>query len=523
MKSIGNKSRTTNTVLNFVSSLGGQFLTILLQFIVRTVFIQTLGRSYLGISGLFSNILSMLSLAEMGIGNAILFKMYKPIAEDDHRRISILMAFYKKVYRYIGLVVVILGVCLIPLLPFLVKGYSSLAELHINAVFIYILYLIETASSYFFFAYKSAIIKADQKAYLVTLVQYFTTTLASILQIICLYVYSNFTVFVFILIARTIGQNILTAMLANRLYPYIVDKPEGEISKQESLSIFKDCGALFLFKLNQVVIKATDNIVISAVIGLEMVGLYSNYYILYTTVNTFFNRVFDSVVHSLGNLHVESETKHEYDIYEAANFVTAILGGTAGVGIYVVADELVSTWIGPDWILATPFSLLMGIETFTLAFRKVIGRYRNSMGLFQQAKWRPLAGMLINLIVSIILANTWGICGVLVGTIVADWATYMWFDPLIIHKYGFNGKYHVRRYYYKFLKYFVITCAIGFMNSHICSQLLIGHGWISVISHSVLCAVTVPGILLILHCRTTEGKYLIKVLKRYFNRFVNTK
>ena len=237
-------------------------------------------------------------------------------------------------------------------------------------------------------------------------------------------------------------------------------------------------------------------------------------------INTFFNKVFDSVVHSLGNLHVESESKHEYEVYEGANLVTAILGGTAGVGIFVVADELVNTWIGSDWILAAPFSLLMGIETFTLAFRKVIGRYRNSMGLFQQAKWRPLAGMLINLIVSIALVNVWGICGVLVGTIVADWATYMWFDPLVIHKYGFKGKYHVGRYYYKFLKFFVLACAIGFIDNVICSRFFIGHGWMSVIVHAIICAVTVPGIILVLHYRTPEGKFIIRISKRYLNKFL---
>ena len=452
-----NKTRTTNTLLNFASSLGGQFFQVLLQFVVRTVFIATLGKSYLGINGLFSNILTMLSLAELGIGSAILFKLYEPIVKKDHSRIVMLMDFYKTAYRVIGAFIFVTGLCLIPFLPYLIKGYEKLDALHINAVFIFILYLMQSASSYFFFAYKSSIIKANQKGYIVNIVHYAASVAGSLLQIACMYMFRNFTLYVVILIVQSIGQNIVTAVIADRMYPYIKKKAEEKMSKEEAVGIFKDCGALFLYKLNQVVIKATDNIVISTFIGFEMVGMYSNYYIFYATINTFFNRIFDSVVHSFGNLHASSSSKHEYEVFEGANLVTAVLGATAGVGIFVCSDEFVRVWIGEDWLLAEPFSLLMGIEVFTLAFRKIMGRYRNAMGLFQQAKWRPLAGMIINLAVSIMLVNIWGVCGVLAGTIIADWSTYMWFDPLVINKYGFKNTFPIRRYYYKFLRYFLIT------------------------------------------------------------------
>ena len=514
------RSRTTYTVLNFISSLGGQFLSVLLLFVVRTVFISTLGKSYLGINGLFSNILSMLSLAELGIGSAILFKLYEPIAKNDYTRIQILMQFYKTVYRFIGFVILVIGIFLVPFLPYLVKGYEKLAALNINAVFIFSLYLLQSASSYFFFAYKSAIIKANQKGYIVTIVQYVATVIGSIAQIICLRILGSFTIYVIILILQTILQNVFTAIAANKLYPYITIQPEKKLSKSEAVGIFKDCGALFLFKLNQVVIKATDNIVISAFLGLEMVGVYSNYYIFYNTINTFFNKIFDSVVHSLGNLHASSSTDHEYQIFEGANLVTAILGATAGVGIYVCSDELIRVWIGADWIIPFPFAILMGIETYTLAFRKILGRYRNAMGLFQQAKWRPLAGMIINIIVSIGLVNVWGVCGVLVGTIAADWSTYMWYDPLIINKYGFNNLYSIWRYYLKFLKYFGIACSIGYIDYLFCNQFFTGYGWTSVMIHAMICAITVPAIFVLLHSGSAEGQYIIKLIKQYRNKLL---
>ena len=214
-------SRTKNTLYNFLTSIGGQLITILMQFIVRTVFIQTLGKSYLGINGLFSNILSMLSLAELGVGNAILFKLYKPLAEKNEKRINILIKFYKKVYTIIGVTVAVIGVCLIPFLHLMVKDYDKLSLLGINAVFIYSIYLFQSISSYLFFAYKSAIVRADQKEYVLNVISYVFTIVTSIIQIILLKTVKNFELYVFVLVISTILQNTVNAHIANKLYPCI--------------------------------------------------------------------------------------------------------------------------------------------------------------------------------------------------------------------------------------------------------------------------------------------------------------
>lgn len=506
------KSRTTNTILNFVSSMGGQLLAIIMQFVTRTVFIATLGKSYLGINGLFSNILSMLSLAEFGVGSAILFKLYDPIANNDHQRIAVLMKFYKSAYRVIGLAVTILGVALIPFLPKIISDYDRLEALNINAIVIFLLYLLKTVSSYFFFAYKSALIKANQKEYLVNLIGYVFTIGAAIIQVICLYVFRDFIIYVTILILQVIGQNICCAILANRMYPYIKNEPRESLEKKEVFGVIKDCGALFLYKLNNVVLKATDNIVISMFLGIEMVGIYSNYYILYTTLNTLLAKVYNSVSHSLGNLHTDQKLGHEYEIFKVVMLITAILGGTAFAGIFVCSDELVKVWIGDEWVLQSPFSLLMGIEIFTLAFRLALSKYRSTMGLFQQAKYRPLFGMIINLIVSVALVNYLGISGVLIGTIVADWTTLMWFDPIIVHKYGFKEQYPVIGYFFRLVKYILFAGVIACIDYFICKNFIVGYKWFSVIIHALICGVTVPCGMLLLNINTEEGRYLYHLL-----------
>ena len=508
-------SRTLNSVLNFTSSIGGQLLNIFVQFAVRTVFIHTLGKSYLGIGGLFSNILSMLSLVEFGVGSAILFKLYEPLSKHDEKRINILMHFYKKVYFYIGLVISGIGICLIPFLRFLIKDYDRMAGLNINVTVIFLMYLFKTVSSYLFLAYKSSIIKADQKEYLVNLVTYLVTILAAVVQIIMLLIYPKFELYVTIAILQVVFQNLTCAYLANKMYPFIKVKSSEKLARSEVIDITKDCSALFLYKLNGVVLKATDNIILSAVCGLEMVALYSNYYVFYTSINTLFSKVFNSISHSLGNLHTTHNIKHEYEIYEVINLLAAILGGTAGVGIFVVSNTAINAWIGEEWLIAQPFSMLMGIEVIGLALRQPMNKYRATMGLFQQAKYRPVAGMIINLVVSYALVSKWGICGVLVGTIVADWTTVMWYDPIIIHKYGFNDEYRPSRYFLKIAKYLAIIFSIGAADYLLCVRVINGEGWLYVILYAVIVMITVPTVMIGVTASSDETKFVIDKIRGY--------
>ena len=504
-------SRTTNTIYNFTTSIGGQLLSILMQFVTRTVFIHTLGKSYLGIGGLFNNILYMLALAEFGVGSAILFKLYDPIAKQDHHRIAILMKFYKNVYRVIGIVIGCLGLCMIPFLPRIIKDYSRLETLQINAVLIFCMYLFRIVSSYLFFAYKTAIIKAHQKEYLLNLISYLFTIGLAVVQIISLVMFKNFILYVALSVLEVIVRNIICARISDKMYPYIKEHTDEKLGSAEIREIVKDCMALFLYRMNQVVLKATDNMVISAFLGLESVAVYANYVIFYNTVNSLFSKIYNSVSHSLGNLHTIHDEKREYQVFKSFNLITAILGGTAGVGLAVVADEFVNVWVGSEWVIPQPFAVLLGIEVYTLALRQQLIKYRTTMGLFQQAKYRPVASMIINLVVSILLVKNWGITGVLVGTVVADWTTTMWYDPIIIHKYGFRGVVSVSQYFLRLATYSVLVAAIGGVDWLICSHFLTGLGWFSVIIHAGICAASVPAFLVAFAFRTEEGQYVWKL------------
>lgn len=503
-------SRTKNSIYNFISSIGAQLITIVMNFVCRTVFISTLGKSYLGIGGLFSNILSMLSLAELGVGTAMLFKLYEPLANNNRQRIQALMKFYKQIYRIIAIVIAAIGLCLIPFLPYIISDYDTLGDLGLNATLIFLLYLANSVYSYMFFAYRSAIIKADQKEYMLTTVSYVVIIVQNVLQMISLVLWKNFIIYLLIMIIASVSQNIVYAIIAQIKYPYINEKNDQKLEKTEVKEIVKDCQALLLYKINGVVLKSTDNIVLSAFMGLTTVAEYSNYYIFYTTINTLFTKVFDSVGHSIGNLHTTHNNEYEYKIFKSMELITMLLGGMAFVGIALIADELIETWIGSDWVIGAGFSAIMGFEIFTLSLRLMLSKYRNTMGLFQQAKYRPLVGAIVNIVLSIILVNYIGVTGVILGTVIADWSTFMVFDPVIIHKYGFKNEFPARNFYLRLAKYLLVIIVIGFLDWEICNHVLVGFGWLSVFVHIIIVAVTVPISILAISWNKPECRYLVQ-------------
>lgn len=520
-------SRTTNSLYNFTSGISGEVLAMLMQFICRTVFIKILGDSFLGISSLFSNLLSMLTLAEFGVGNAILYKLYEPVEKDDRKRISVILKFSKQTYRIIGLTVAVLGIGMIFALPYFIKSedFARLDELHVNAILIFSLYLLQSVSSYFFLAYKSAILQANQKVYIINMTTAVGSVVSRTVQIILLVVLNKagvaahiiFFLYVFIQLLTVIIQNCINAAFANKMYPYINVDPGEKFSSEEIKGIVKDCSALFIYKLNHIVLKSTDNIIISKFLGLVAVGLYSNYYVLYTTIYSLFLKIYESVVNSLGSLHAKGDLKAEYRTFKAVVFITSVLGGTAGVGIFTVADEFITSWIGAEKIIGGGFAMLMGIELYALAIRIALDKYRTAMGLFRQVKYRPLISMAVNLVLSVLLVKlggeTWGVSGVIIGTVVSDFTTMLWFDPIIIHKHGFKGKFPVSKYFLKRIYYTAVTVAAAALCKLICSAVLVGFGWISVVVHALICAVIVPAALYVSTLKTEENEYLTSLVK----------
>ena len=504
-------SRVNNSIMNLITGLGGQMFVIVLKFVTRTVFISTLGKSYLGINGLFSDIFTMLSLTELGLDTAINFKLYKPLAENDEARVRVLVKFYKSAYRVVGTTVLTLGLCLIPLLPYVIHEYDSLEQLGINAVLIFLLYLMQSVASYLFFASRSAIVKADQKEYMLNIASYAVTLATNICQILILVFWKNFIIYTASVVAFNILQNFINAIIAKKYYPWAFIKTDDHISWAEVKDMLKDLGALFVYKINSVVLKATDNIVLSAFIGLSIVGMYSNYLLFYTTIKSLLNRFYSAAKASMGNLFAIADMEKRYLFFEVMNLVSVIIYGTACVGVAVVADELVGCWIGDGYVIPQPFAILMGIEILFLGLKNNLGQIRNVTGAFRQMWFRPLLGIIVNLVVSIVMVRSLGIYGVLIGTIAADICTNFMVDPSVIYKFSFNNYKPVSFYYIKNIRYMLLLFVMGAVDMWLCSVVLPGHGWISIAVHVLVCGLSVPGVFYLIYRKTTEFQYLLNL------------
>ena len=492
-----------------------------LKFVTRTVFIATLGKSYLGINGLFSDILTMLSLTELGVDTAINFQLYKPLAEHDEKRVRVLMKFYKQAYRIIGTTILVLGLCLIPALPVLIRDYDSLEPLGINATLIFLLYLLQSVSSYLFFAYRSAILKADQKMYVLDVAGYGITIATNITQILILVFLGDFVIYTACVIAFNLLRNFVYATIATRRYPYCFKREDDSLSKGEVLGLLKDCGALFLFKVNNVVLKATDNLVLSMFSGLGIVGLYSNYLLFYTTIRSLLNQLYNAVKASMGNLFAVGDVARRYEFFQVMNFLTVFLCGTAGVVVAVCADELISTWVGSDYVVAQPLAALIGLEILFYGLKLNLNQIRNVSGAFRQVWYRPVISAIVNLSVSVALVQVIGIYGVLCGTILADIFANFLVDPSVIHRYSFENYRPVSEYYIKNLGYLCVLLGCVFIDGMVCRLLFMGHGWLSVAFHAFIVVLTVPSALAIVYHRTREFKYLIGFARGTIKKIVS--
>lgn len=511
-------SRTKNSSLNLVTSFGQQLLNMALRFVVRTVFVYTLGKSYLGINGLFADILSMLSLAEFGFDAAISYKLYKPLVEHNERAIRKYLKFFKQVYRIVSGVILGLGLLLIPALPVLIKDYDRLGELGINAVLIYLIYLLQSVSSYLFFAYRSAIVKADQKSYILNVVSGLMDIVMSFAQIAILLIWHNYIIYIIALIGFNIIRNLISARIATVKYPNYFAGEADTMSGQEIREMFKDCSALFVFKVDNVIVKATDNLVLSSFKGLAMVGEYSTYLLLYTTLKSILTRMYEAVKASMGNLFAMEDMERKYFFFETTNFITMILYGTAGGGLAIVSNELIDCWLGADYVIPQPLPLLIGLELLFVGIKVNLNQIRNISGIFQQMWYRPVIGIVINLVVSVAGVFVWGINGVVLGTIVSLIFANFTVDPTVIHKYCFAGYQPVSRYYRRNFGYMAVLAAACAMAMWLCSHVFTGHGWFSVIVHSLICGILIPMAFFLVYHRTEECRYLIKKVQLLISR-----
>lgn len=392
--------RRKNAFRNIEFGFLNKMVTILFPFLMRTILIKTLGSEYLGLSSLFTSILQVLSLSELGIGSAMVFELYKPIAKNDTEKICKLQNLYRVIYKIIGTVIVTIGVILLPFLNnFIEGGYPE----DINIYVLYILYLFNSAASYLLFAYKSSILTAYQRRDIILNIGSIVHVLLYVIQIICLVNFKNYYAYVIWLPIFTIIENVLISIYVDKKYPEY--KPMGKLDKNEIKNVFLNVKDLFGHKLSNVVTNSADTIVISSFIGLNMVTIYNNYYYLMSAISGILDIVYQGILAGIGNSIVsESKEKNKNDFYKFY-FINAWIVGWCSICFVCLFQPMMKLWMGSNLMLDFSSVILLGIYFYVWKIRQTILTYKDAAGMWKIDKIKPYIEIIFNLTINIILVN----------------------------------------------------------------------------------------------------------------------
>lgn len=490
-----------------------------MSFVARTVLIMTLGDLYAGIAGNFTNILMVFSLADLGVGTAIIYALYKPIAIGDKERIQALMKLYAKAYIIIGVVIIALGGALTPFIHLLMKSDEAIPNLRLT----FLLFVANTASSYFF-SYKGTLITANQKNYVVTNVVYLTSIINYIVQVVILLAFRHssspstvYLVTLAIQVFTNILQNLITRHLANKMYPFIKGRNNAVLPKEEKKAIFKNVLSMVNYRVGQVVLNGTDSIVISSMIGVIETGIYSNYNLLLTTVKNLLQQVFHAITASVGNLNALESEEKKYDTFRMIHFGNFWMFGWASVCFWCMLNPFVNVWIGESRVLDKFIVLFLVLNFYLLGMRNTLITFRDTMGIFRQGRFIPLAGAVINIIISIILAPRLGVLGVFLGTTISIMLTMFWLEPIVLFKHGFKRS--VLPYFLRYMVYLIVTAAtafgVGLLNDAIFGGV---SGWGFIILRFLVAAILPNLIFFVIFFKTKEFKMLYNSVMRVLKR-----
>lgn len=448
-------SRVQYIMKNSAALLAIQIGSTMINFVSRTIMIHTMGEQYLGINGLFGNILNMLSLAELGVGTTITYWLYEPMAKNDEQRLKVLMTVYKRIYNIIGAGILTVGIALAPFLNFFMKETPDIPHLTL----IYVLYVVNMASSYFF-VYKSALINVAQKNYIVNGIRFFYFVVINIIQMIILLTYRNYIVYYVLGICGSVLTNLTISKKAENMFPFIKGSAEGKLTKEEKNEIKKDISAMFTHKMGTFVLNSTDNMIIAKFIGVIEVGLYSNYTMVLHAVQKLLNLLFGALNASVGNL-INSEGKEKnYTVFKNVLFATSWLVGFCTVCLYILFNPFITLWLGERYIFSQRVVLVIVLNFYLTFVRPPVNTFKQCAGLFRKDRYKPIFESIINLVVSILLAKKYGIVGVFIGTAVSTIVACMYLEPYILYKYYFEK--NVLEYFRMFFQYlFVTVLSIG--------------------------------------------------------------
>ena len=446
--------RTRNAARNIVFDGMLKLLNIIIPFFLRSIMLHYLGVEYLGLSGLFRSILSFLNLAELGVGSAMVFSMYKPIAEDDTGAICALVRLYRTFYRVIGLFIAVVGLALTPFLRNLIDGDIPA---DINLYILYFMNLGSTVLTYWLFAYKRSLLDAHQRTDVISKVSLCTQFVEYILKIPALIIFRNYYLFLGVQLAAQVAINILTALQVNRMYPEYT--PRGHLPREKVMDIVHRVRDLFTSKFSSVVFNFADTMVISAFMGLTALAVYQNYYFVITALRTFIEVIIGACIAGIGNsLVTESEEKNYRDLAR----LTMLFGWLMGVGstmLLCLYQPFMQIWMGRENMLTFNYVICFVIYFYTMGMNKLINMFKDAAGIWHKDRFRPLVAALVNLGLNLATVRWLGLYGVLLSSVVSIVAVQI---PWLFH--NMFQEIFPRKYLWQYVRAFSSLAAVALVS-----------------------------------------------------------
>ena len=494
--------RARNAKRNVLFGLINRVINLLLPFIVRTAMIYSLGTQYLGLSSLFTSILSVLSLTELGVGSAIVYHMYKPIAEDDEETLCALLNFYRNVYRIIGIIVLFVGLSLIPFLPLFIKGsYPT----DISLTILYLLYLLDSTSSYFLFAYYSSLINAFQRNDVTSNIGSAITVVRYLSQAFMLIVFKNYLLFIVVLPLTTISSNILTAIAAKRLYPQYICK--GAITDGLKKDIVIKVKGMIITKVQAVTRNSFDSIFISAFLGLGLTAIYSNYYYIMSAVIGIMFIIIPSITGGIGNSVASESVEKNYSDMNKINFIYMWMSGWCTICLMCLYQPFMLLWVGPDMMFPASVMLLFCIYFYALKMGDIRSVYFEVNGLWWENRYKAIAESFSNIILNYFLGKFFGVYGILFATILTILIINFGYGSRIVFQYYF-GLDKLPEYYHRNMIYLIMTSVSGGV-TYACCGLLPNGSVIAFVGKMCICLVLPNIIYFVLYIKNDDFKIAV--------------
>lgn len=502
--------RTKNATRNIIFGVILRAYQIIVPFLMRTAMIYLMGVQYLGLNSLFTSVLQVLNLAELGVGSAMIYSMYRPIAEDDNTTICALMKLYRTYYRLIGLIIAVVGCILTPFIPKLISGDIPQG---INIYILYLLNLGATVLSYWLFAYKNSILQAHQRTDIVSKVTLITNTIQYVLQLFVLWIFKNYYLYVIVMLVTQALTNIVTAIMADKIYPQF--KPKGELHKEEIHQINQKIRDLFTAKLGGVVVGSADTIVISAFLGLTTLAVYQNYYFIMNSICGFITVIFSAITAGIGNSLVTESSEKNYNDFKKFTFIICFIlciCCCCFVGLY---QPFMKLWVGKKFMLSFSFVILFCILFYCLELAMVWATVKDAAGLWHSDRFRPLIGACANLIMNIVLVQVIGLYGIIFSTVFS----YIFISmPWLIHnlfKFLYNESLKV---YLKDLSMYILVAILATTITTIICRKITFVGIFELVFKGIISIIIPVSIEILCYRKKEEFKESIKLVKKMLKK-----